>query len=195
MSTVEPVRVDWRGDERLASRYYQCGYCDANVASERGYQTPLVPHDDNPVIYLCAGCNRPSFFFRSTQTPCPSIGSHVSSLPREIHQIYEEARRCSTVGAYTSAVLTCRKLMMHIAVNKGAPENRSFADYIEYLVSTGYVPPDGKDWVEQIRLQGNEANHEIVLKSSDDANDVVSFAEMLLRFIYELPAKVRKPPS
>lgn len=99
------------------------------------------------------------------------------------------------MGAYTSAVLTCRKLMMHIAVNKGAPENRSFADYIEYLVSTGYVPPDGKDWVEQIRLQGNEANHEIVLKSSDDANDVVSFAEMLLRFIYELPAKVRKPPS
>jgi hypothetical protein len=81
---------------------------------------------------------------------------------------------------------------MHIAVDKGAPQDGTFAQCIDFLAKQGYVPPGGKEWVDQIRSQGNEANHEIVLKSKDDANEVIGFAEMLLRFIYELPARVRR---
>ena len=35
--------------------------------------------------------------------------------------------------------------------------------------------------------QGNEANHEIRLMSVGDAENMVRFSEMLLRFIYEMP--------
>jgi hypothetical protein len=37
------------------------------------------------------------------------------------------------------------------------------------------------------------SNHEIDLKSSEDAEELISFVEMLLKFIYEFPARV--PPA
>jgi hypothetical protein len=55
------------------------------------------------------------------------------------------------------------------------------------------VPPNGKGWVDHIRKKGNEATHEIVLMKKDDALELISFAEMLLKFIYEFPAQVPAP--
>jgi len=51
--------------------------------------------------------------------------------------------------------------------------------------------------VDHIREKGNEATHEILLMSREDAEDLIEFTEMLLRVVYEFPAKVksRKPAS
>ena len=146
------------------------------------------------MIYICGGCNRPTYVYDNRQSPSPSLGSPVESLPPDIHSLYEEARQCGVVGAYTCSVLANRKLIMHIAVDKSAEENKSFAYYVDYLAEQGYVPPGGKVWVDRIRVQGNDANHEIVLKSIADANEVLGFAEMLLRFIYEFPVRISSPP-
>ena len=81
---------------------------------------------------------------------------------------------------------------MHIAVEANAKANQSFLDYVNYLATNGYVPPNGKGWVDYIRTRGNEANHEIVLMGRDDAMALVGFVEALLKFIYELPNMV--PP-
>jgi len=51
----------------------------------------------------------------------------------DVASLHAEARSCVTVNAFTSAVLTCRKLLMHLAVEKGAPEGKSFLEYVEYL--------------------------------------------------------------
>jgi hypothetical protein len=56
----------------------------------------------------------------------------------------------------------------------------------------GYVPPNGKAWVDHIRKKGNEANHEIVLMKKEDSQELISFVEMLLKFIYEFPNRVPK---
>lgn len=45
-------------------------------------------------------------------------------------------------------------------------------------------------WVDYIRRRGNEANHEIALMYSGDAEALVAFVEMILKFIYEFPSKV-----
>jgi len=79
---------------------------------------------------------------------------------------------------------------MHLAVEKGAPQGKSFLEYVEYLSQKGYVPPDGKAWVDYIRTKGNEANHEIKIMSADDAKRLITFLEMLLKFVYEFPAQV-----
>jgi hypothetical protein len=67
--------------------------------------------------------------------------------------------------------MACRKILMHIAVNRGAPaEDTSFKQYVEYLDGHGYVPPDGKAWVDYIKDRGNEANHEIKAFEREDAD-------------------------
>lgn len=81
---------------------------------------------------------------------------------------------------------------MHLAVMKEADENLRFIQYVEYLSDNNYVPPGGKEWVDQIREKGNEANHEIVIMGAEVAEDLISFSEMLLRFMYEFPARVHR---
>ena len=104
-----------------------------------------------------------------------------------------EVRNCIAASCYTAAVLIARKLLMHIGVAEGAAPNQSFLSYVDHLAAAGYVPPNGKAWVDHIRKKGNEATHEIVLMSQEDANDLLTFLAMLLTFIYEFPNRV--PPS
>ena len=44
---------------------------------------------------------------------------------------YREARNGVSVGAHTSSVLACRKLLMNIAVNQGAEAGKSFISYVD----------------------------------------------------------------
>ena len=81
---------------------------------------------------------------------------------------------------------------MNIAVAKGAKEGLKFIEYVEFLSSKNYVPPDGKEWVDHIREKGNEATHEIIIMKKQDAEDLITFIEMLLKFIYEFPEKIKK---
>ena len=124
--------------------------------------------------------------------PGVHYGSEVTELPSDVNALYGEARDCMTVSAHTSAVLTSRKLLMHIAVEKGASAGRSFIDYVQYLADGGYVPPDGTGWVDHIRKQGNEANHEIKRMSRGEAEELISFLEMLLKFVYEFPGRMKQ---
>ncbi len=104
--------------------------------------------------------------------------------------MYDEARESYTASAYTGAVMICRKILMNIAVDKGAAAGESFLQYIEYLDQAGYLPPDGMGWVDYVRKRGNEANHEIQLMENEDAKTLIAFVEMLLRFIYQFPNMV-----
>ena len=81
---------------------------------------------------------------------------------------------------------------MHIAVSKGAKAGESFVSYVEYLATQNYIPPDARDWVDHIRAKANEANHEILIMPKEDAEELVSFIEMLLRVIFEFPAAIKK---
>ena len=120
-------------------------------------------------------------------------GDEVNSVPDEIDSIYQEARACTGVGAFTSAVLACRKLLMHIAIDKGSPQEKRFATYVEYLSDRNYITPDGKGWVEYIRKMSTEADRDMVKIGQKDALDLISFIEMLLRLIYEFPSRLPTP--
>jgi len=61
---------------------------------------------------------------------------------------------------------------MHISVAQDAAENQSFLAYVDHLAGLGYVPPNGKAWVDHIRKKGNEATHEIVLTNATDATEL-----------------------
>lgn len=84
---------------------------------------------------------------------------------------------------------------MHLAVAQGAKEGVSFVQYVDFLSANGYVPPGGREWVDHIRKMGNQANHKIQLFDQESAQELLSFIEMLLKFIYEFPERVRRRTS
>jgi hypothetical protein len=179
--------MEWANRGTLISRKFKCGYCGSLVASNHGYSS----NQHGTAIYICPHCTEPSYFTPpDRQIPGIAAGDDVSHLPADIKALYQEARNCVAANAYTAAVLTCRKLLMNIGVAQKAEEGQNFIAYVEYLASQGYVPPNGRAWVDHIRTKGNEANHEIVLMSKQNAEELISFIEMLLKFIYEFPARV-----
>lgn len=86
-------------------------------------------------------------------------------------------------------------MLMNISVQQGAEKGLKFIEYVNYLSGQGYVPPNGKHWVDHIRLKGNEATHEIAIMNEKDAQELLLFTEMLLKFIYEFPNMVQLPSS
>lgn len=183
----------WHQPQNLTSRAFICGYCGKDVSSNKGYgiRGRGGSGTDLGGVYICHQCQGPTFFSPAgNQLPGQRVGQSVVGVPQDLHRLYEEARMCASGNCPTAAVLSCRKMLMNIAVEKGADEGKSFLHYVEYLSDKGYVPPGGKGWVDYIRKKGNEANHEIKLMASGDARDLIRFVEMLLRFIYEFPGMI-----
>jgi hypothetical protein len=189
--------ISWENLSSLPSRGYSCGYCNKPLASDKGWHGKLVTSMrglDNPRVYICHYCKCPTFFEpNGIQTPGTIFGNPVLEInDQAVESLYNEARKTTGTGCYTAAVLCSRKLLMHIAVSKGAKEGDSFINYVKFLADNNYIPPDAKDWVDHIRKKGNEANHEISIMSKQDAEELLTFIEMLLKLIYEFPALIKK---
>lgn len=184
----------WRLIQDLPNKALICGFCSTRVSSIRGYK--LGRNSDGSgaqigAIYICPNCGGPIFNSPSGKNfPAPALGNAVENVPTDLYALYEEARRSSSQNCYTGAVLLCRKMLMNIAVQQGAKEGLKFIEYISYLSEKGFVPPNGKHWVDHIRKKGNEATHEVAIMEEKDARELISFVEMLLRFIYEFPSMV-----
>lgn len=175
----------WLNAGSVNSVEYQCGYCNTVTAPSEGYNTV---GGAIAVIFICPKCNRPTFIEQHSklQVPGPIGGRNVKGAPESVSILYQEARKCISVHAYTAAVLCCRKILMNIAVAEGAPGNKNFHEYVTYLEDNHYVPPRGRSWVDEIRKKGNEANHEIPHMEESDALEILKLVEGLLIFIYEL---------
>lgn len=185
--------MPWRNVDAVSAKQYRCGFCGYEVANDKGFQYFSPGGGVHGTVVLCPNCQRPTYFDeQERQYPGIVPGNAVAHLPKELESLYREARNCCGVSAFTASVLTSRKILMNIAVEQGAEPGLSFIKYVEYLAEHGYIPPNGKGWVDHIRKKGNEATHEISLMSHEDANELVSFVEMLLKFIYEFPNRVPK---
>jgi hypothetical protein len=144
---------------------------------------------------ICPHCHEPTYLSADgRQVPGSAFGGPVAHIPSEdVAALYDEARNCVKVNAFTASVMCCRKLLMHIAVSEGAEENKSFAHYVRYLADEGHIPPKAAAWVDHIRDKSNDANHEINLMGREDAEQLIKFSEMLLRIMYEYPNEVADP--
>jgi hypothetical protein len=189
----------WQNAHALPARMYECGFCGASVAPDKGWFAAGPGRVSNAsagaaFIFICHHCQGPTFFDPSGRKfPGNAFGEDVKDISDEgIAMLYEEARRASAASAYTAAVLCCRKILMHVAVEKGADAGQPFAAYVEHLAAKGYIPPGAREWVDHIRTKSNEANHEIVVMAAAEAEELLSFTGMLLKVVYEFPAALKK---
>lgn len=187
--------MQWQGFGSVPAQEYTCGFCGVSVAPALGWFA-IKPATAQRIgsIYICHHCQAPTFIDPGgRQFPGSPCGDEVSDISdKNIADLYEEARRATAASAYTAAVLCCRKVLMHVAVERGAEAGKPFVTYVEHLADAGYIPPGAKGWVDHIRKKSNEANHEIVVMSNADAEELLSFTGMLLKVIYEFPAAMQR---
>ena len=181
--------MSWAGQQPAEPIDFTCGHCGLTVGTNQGF-FQLTKGNRGGKIYLCPRCDKPTFFDGDFQVPGVAFGRNVSHLPDEVASLYREARNCMMVNAFTSSVLGCRKLLMNISVANGAKEGLRFVEYVDFLDREGYLPKKGKDtWVKKIKDKGNEATHQIKMMGKNDAEEILTFTEMLLQIVFEFPAK------
>jgi len=168
-------------------RTYMCAHCSNRVT---GLVVARSRNDKQQMsLWLrCPDCQEPSVWIEHLDAiiPGPRFGPSVEGLPSNVEDAYEEARQCMAAQAFTAAELLCRKILMHIAVEKGAAAGEKFAAYLTYLEQTGYITPPMKPWVDLIRKHGNLATHELPPSDRQRAESTVMFTAELLRLVYEM---------
>lgn len=186
---------NWQNLGNVRTGSYVCYFCGNRVGPDNGYTTA----EARERILICS-CGRPTYFEHSgsdiRQLPCPTYENKVNHLPQDVQGLYDEARNCMAVNAFTAAAMGCRKILMHIAVDKGEKHGKTFKQYVDYL-SGKYIFPENQPWVDSIRDKGNDANHQIPSLSKEDAEQLIDFTEMLLKLIYEYPGRIKTkaPPK
>jgi hypothetical protein len=147
----------------------------------------------------CPACGRGIFAdIDGALYPGAKVGRDVEGLPSDVAVVYDEARRCAEVNAFTACEMVCRKILMHIAVDKGAPQDNTFKGFVDYLELNHHVTPAMKPWVDVIRQHGNIAVHELPHTDKQRAIGTLTFTEHLLRNVYEMEHLAKKfapPPA
>lgn len=201
--------IEWNNTQSMSPRSYVCGHCGNKVAPERGLSGTAVDYynferiEFPASLLLCVHCGMPTVFVSQddpteepTQKPSPAYGDAIPNLPEKVEAIYDEARECMKVSAFTGVAMLCRALVAHVAVEKGAAANKSFQFYVQWLDGQHggkhFLPPEGAAWVDHIRDLGNDANHELVIIREHEARELIDFSSLLLRIVYDYPARMAK---
>lgn len=164
-----------------------CGHCGATVTSAVIAFVPDGNVQPDSRWLRCPGCGEGSFMSSAGVVyPGPKVGRSVEGLPSNVEQAYDEARRCAEINAFTACEMTCRKILMHIAVDKGANKDNSFKGFVDFLEENHHVTPAMKPWVDVIRKHGNVAVHELPHSDKERAVGTLTFTEQLLRNVYEM---------
>lgn len=187
-------KLYWVDMQAIEPRKYKCYSCNSEVASREGYQLVMERFPKFAYgIYICPKCMSPTFFsFDELQIPKPVFGETLNSLPATVKMVFDEARRCYGIDAYTSVVTICRSLLAYIAVDKGAKNDLTFKNYVDFLQSENWLPKGTYDWVDEIRSLGNSATHDLKIMQEHDARLILRFTTALLQNIYELPSLLGK---
>ena len=183
------IRNNLRGQQSYTIDH-KCGHCGKEVAG-----VVVAKNDDMLAEWLaCPSCKRGSVSNNDTVVPTPLLGENIKGLPDTIRNAYVEARKSISSESYTACVLVCRKILMNVAVGKGAPKGDTFTRYIDYLVQTGYITVTMKEWVDKIRDNGNDATHEIPPPDSKKAGTTLEFTVLLLKNVYETAYRMKPDP-
>ena len=181
----QTARYDGSAPE--AWSHYTCGHCGTQVS---GAVLATASETTTGQVWAkwlqCPTCFKPSAQWDQSVFPGASFGPILQGLPELVEAAYQEARRCFSTNAFTAVELVCRKILMHIACDKGAKEGQSFASYLDYLEAQGYVTPAMRDWVKLIKDHGNEATHRLETPDQERAAGTLLFTVQLLRTVYEM---------
>lgn len=120
-------------------------------------------------------------------------------MPDDVVRIYLQAERNFPVEGNEEAAGTMYRKALDVGLKKIDPQMTGLlAARIKKLAADGKLTPDIAEWADQVRDLGNEAAHEETPPTRDELTDLRNFTEMVMRYLFSLPALVtsrRSPPA
>jgi hypothetical protein len=118
------------------------------------------------------------------------------ALPDNIARIYLQAERNFPIEGNEEAAGTMYRKALDVGLKKIDPDTKgTLAVRIKKLAAANKLTPDIAEWADHVRDLGNDAAHEDEPPTRDQLKDLRNFTEMVMRYLFSLPALVqaRKP--
>jgi len=117
-------------------------------------------------------------------------------IPDEISGAFFEAVTTLMAKCPRASAVMTRRTLEAITVDKGETKG-TLADRLDTMGANGILPPTLSDWGKEVRLIGNAGAHfdPISKITIEDAQQMVNFVRELLKYLYELPAELKKRRS
>jgi Domain of unknown function (DUF4145) len=117
-------------------------------------------------------------------------------IPHEIAGAFAEAVATLHAKCPRAAVVMARRTLEAVTADKGETTGALVAR-LNNLAARGVLPPDLADWATEVRKIGNTGAHfdPLEIATMEDARDLVNFLRELLRYLYEMPAELRRRRS
>lgn len=162
-----------------------CRHCSQGTAviEERVQEPPLSGQRPTAV----------NVYFRGIHWwPLPE--AHLSKdIPEEIASAFAEATSTLYAQCPRATVVMARRTLEAVTADKGETQG-VLADRLKALAAKGILLPDLAEWAREVRVIGNTGAHYDPLSqaSMEDARDLMNFLHELLRFLYDLPADLKR---
>ncbi|UIK88982.1 DUF4145 domain-containing protein [Arthrobacter polaris] len=120
-------------------------------------------------------------------------GQDFPDVPEQIAAPASECHRTFSIGAVNSSVMLARAVIEAVAKDNGVAGKSLFAK-IDALHAAGKIKDFTRETAHIIRAFGNDMAHGDFTASLDgeDAEGVLEFMDLILREVYQDPAKLTK---
>lgn len=179
-----------------------CEQCQSKVKAELvaryDRQADESDYPDSVQLFKCPACTSPILLEVddvvgegtefNTLYPAAVVAASAS-VPPPIREAFNEAVVCLHARAYTAAAIMCRKSLEAVCVAHNV-QSRSLVEGLKRLRENGIIEGRLFNWADALRMQGNEAAHDVtVTTSAQDARDLVEFAHALLEYVFTFTEK------
>lgn len=166
-----------------------CGSCgEGSIAQVRVTASNVA----NPAAFPGDIGSKPSHYEVLYFFPRKLAGKAPEHVPPAAAAAFAEGVDNLNDGRFTSAIMMFRR-----ALDVGLKEFPSEIDAwklekrIDKLADAGLITKDLQQWAHKIRLEGNEAVHELDNPTKEQAGELRLFTELVLIYLFTLPARVK----
>ena len=121
-------------------------------------------------------------------------------VPKKIANIYLEATESLTGNCYNAAcamfrtaldMTTQNMVSNNTAIDIPKDDNYTLNKRIKWLISNNFIPSELQDFLDNVRLDGNDAAHEGTATEAESL-DLQDFVDTIFDRIYVQPAKLER---
>jgi hypothetical protein len=123
--------------------------------------------------------------------PSSRVAASPEDVPPEVERVFLQALRSDGAGDVDAAVTMYRKTLQ-VALVKRHPEmaGKNLVVVIRSLADAGELPKALAETAHLIRLDGNDAAHDMEEISPERCGQIGQLTDMVLRYLFTMPAAV-----
>jgi hypothetical protein len=118
----------------------------------------------------------------------PNAPAHVD---KDVGRVFLQAEGARKRKELDSAGMSYRKTLDITLKKYDAKLNGTLYERIDNLAARHDLTPAMQEWAHQVRLIGNDANHEDQEPKEADIEAIAGFTETLLKYLFTLPSEVK----